>query len=354
MSDPSSRQSRGGEYDFSRQNKSLTDSKGSPSKRSNMSPGDKASTHSSRYGGSSTHHDHPGRHSIPLAHNRHQGREDYQHTHISGRNPTGSSHQLPFHKNFDSSHSTGALNRSQYHSKTDHRGQFHSKNEFGNDGSRRKPHYGDKNSGIGSRNRDPIGSNYSNISQNPSSDYTQSEDLRIKSSESNQVNFPQGHPSHNPHLPIPNPFAHYPKSSSLNSSQPMPKPSGEKHRNYSESLNKESTHNHRDNNRRLERLPCSTAQKPHSSSFHSKFHINDLDHFNHFKQKVMLEIFYFSDEPRSLKSSLHNSAYDHEKEKNSSPNKPQFNSSTDTRSQHFTNKSTSITYKSSDEKSRHG
>ena len=264
MSDPSIRQPRSGQNDYSRNSKSSTDPKGSPSKRSNMSPGEKASNHSSRFDGSNSYHDHQGRHTMPFAQTRHSERDDYHQTQISGRNSTGSSHSLPLHKDFDSSHSSGSLNRPPHNNRIDNRGQIHS-NEMETSASGRKfGHFGDRNIGMGSRG----GYNYSNISQKPSYNHTQSEDLTNKSSESNRVNFPSGHPNHDPHLPPPNPFSNHPKSSSLSSSQSMSKPSNEKYRQYSDTLGKESIHNHRDSDRRHERLPPSTSVNSHTSSFH--------------------------------------------------------------------------------------
>ena len=263
MSDPSIRQPRSGQYDYNRQNNSSTDPKGSPSKRSNMSPGEKASNHSTRFEGPNSYHDHQGRHAMPFAQTRHPERDDYHQTHISGRNPTSSSHSLPFHKDFDSSHSSGSLNRPQHNHRIDNRGQFHAK-EMETNASGRKFPYADRNIGMGSRG----GYNYSNTSQKPTYNHTQSEDLTSKSSESNRVNFPSGHPNHNPHLPPPNPFSNHSKSSSLSSSQSMSKPSNEKYRQYSDSLGKESIHNHRDSDRRHERLPPSTSVNSHTSSFH--------------------------------------------------------------------------------------
>ena len=265
MSDPSLRQPRSGQYDYNRQNKSSIDPKGSPSKRSNMSPGEKPSNHSSRFEGPNSYRDHQGRHTMPFAQSRQPEKDDFHQTHISGRNPTGSSHTLPFHKDFDSSHSSGSLNRPPHNNRIDNRGPYHS-NEMETNASGRNLLYGDRNSGMASRG----GYNYSNIPQKPSYKHTQSQDLTSKSSESNRINFPSGHPNHNPHLPPPNPFSNHPKSSSLSSSQSMPKPSNEKYRHYSDNLDKESIHNHRDSDRRNERLPPSSSVNSHTSFFHGK------------------------------------------------------------------------------------
>ena len=265
MSDPSIRQPRSRQYDYNRQNNSSTDPKGSPSKRSNMSPGEKASNHSSRFDGSNSYHDHQGRHTMPFAQTQHSERDDYHQAQISGRNSTGSSHSLPLHKDFDSSHSSGSLNRPPYNNRIGNRGQYHS-NEMETNDSGRNFLYGDRNSGMAARG----GYNYSNIPQKPSYKHTQSEHLTTKSNDSNRMNFPSGHPNHNPHLPPPNPFSNHPKPSSLSSSQLMPKSTNEKYRHHSDNLGKESIHNYRDSDRRNERLPPSTSVNSHTSSFHGK------------------------------------------------------------------------------------
>ena len=276
MSDRSPRQSRGGEYDYSRYNKGPADSKGSPTKKTNMSPVDKISSSTSRSTGANSYLEHHGSHSKSFQQTRYPETDDFQYSSNSGRNPTGSRHQLPFHKGFDSSHAPGSLNRPMYNNKAHNRGQMYPKNEFEYEKSHRKPWPDDRSAEIGSQR----GYNYSNNSQKPSYNITQSQDLTKTSSESNRVNFPPGHPNHNPHLPPPNPFIPHQKSSSSSShssSQPMPKSSSDKFSAHSRDVDKEANPYYRDSNRRQEKLPSPTSSNPQDSSIQSS-HKSNYDH----------------------------------------------------------------------------
>ena len=298
MSDRSPRQSRGGEYDYSRYNKGPSDSRGSPTKKSNMSPGDKISSSTSRSTGATSYHEHHGSHSKSFLQTGYQETGDFQYTSNSERNPTGSRHQLPFHKGFDSTHTTGSLSRPMYNNKAHNRGQLYPKDEFEYEKSHSKLWHGDRGAETGTQS----GYNYSNNSQKPSYNFAKSENLTTTSSESNRVNFPPGHPNHNPHLPPPNPFIPHSKSSSssLSSSQPMPKSSNDKFRTHSRDVDKEVNPYHRDSNRRHEKLPSPTSFKPQDPSIERS----------------------------------HKSNYDHDMKKNSSINDPRFNSPADEKSRH--------------------
>ena len=282
MSDRSPRQSQGGEYDYTRYNKGSPDSKGGFQKRSNMSPGEKITNYSSN-----SYHEHHGRHSNSYPQNRRQERErdaDH-HTSYSGRNPTGSNHRLPFHKGFGSSDTSGFASRPVYSNQTDNRGQRHLKDEFENNGLQRKPGQLDRSNEIGSRS----GYNYSNISPKSAYNITESENLSNKSSESSRLNFPAGHPNHNPHLPPPNPFSSHPKSSlsSLSSSHPpIPKSSSEKYRNHTREADKEVNADYRDGNRSHERLSTSTSLKPSPPSFYGNFYLILKSHISF--QNIMM------------------------------------------------------------------
>ena len=211
MSEGNQRPSRGGDYDYNKYYRGSPGGQGNGSRH--YGPNNVPQyTGTQMYMGSEPSE----RQSNPYPQNSHQhvGRSSEQgssgggnygkQTH-SGRNTVGS-HQLPFHKNFDPSHNSATMGRGIYKHQPENRGDYHLKDEFENNGNNTKARHGGRGKEGGGRGGQLSGN------QGASYNYKQSMGLHHKSSEAGRLNFPPGHPDHNPHLPPPNPFSHNPTS----------------------------------------------------------------------------------------------------------------------------------------------
>ena len=223
MSEENSRTSRSGDYDYSKYNKVLPENQGSHNRRSNTPSGERTTNSSSRYSGTSTYADSHERQSSFLSPSRgHQvDREKNYGSHHShpGRNSSQRSHQLPFHKGFNTSHASGPVCRDFfYEHQPDQCGTYPLKDDFAGNGTRGNNFQSDRSKEWSTQSEQHRGSQM----QRHPNNFNNSSSLSYNSSEAKRHNFPPGHPNHNPHLPPPNPFSQPPPS--FNATQRPSKP----------------------------------------------------------------------------------------------------------------------------------
>jgi len=283
MSEGNPRPNRGGEYDFSSYNKGSQDNHGNSTRRTNTPSGERNQSSSSRYSGTSTYSESHERHGYSQNRSHQVGRsEDFSHHTHSGRNSTGS-HQPPFHKNFDTNpQNSGAMNRGMYRHQPQNRGDYHLQDEFENNGGTRKNVNADKGMEVSSQR----GHHYSNsqLQRKSAYDFDNYADQDNKSNEGNQLNFPPGHPNHNPHLPPPNPFSQHPPSHTSNHSQ-LSKSRETLHKQSKGFRGNREINDSYENNRCHERLPDSNAIHPNIKTSHGTFSAN----YHYFKINITIE-----------------------------------------------------------------
>ena len=270
MSEGNPRPNRGGEYDFSNYNRGSHGNHGNSTRRTNTPPGERNQSSSSRYSGNSTYPELHERHGYSQNRSHQVSRyEDHSHhTHHPGRNSTGS-HQLPFHKSFDTNpHNSETMNRGMYRHQPQNRGEYHLKDEFENNGKTRKNVKADKGVEVTSQSAHQYGN--SQLQWNSSYNFNNFADQDNKSNEGNQRNFPPGHPNHNPHFPPPNPFSQHPPSHTSTQSH-LSKSRENLHKQSKGSRDNREKNDTYENNRCHEKLPDSSAIHPNIKAAHGIF-----------------------------------------------------------------------------------